>query len=269
MSSATSASNSLRISPDFDVLAWLIQLWLTTRPEDGILRPRIYDIALGLYGENSGGAYELINDALSRLGYTRLALEIDKKKQNPFHADGSLISYVKPVRTKEGLQPTVISLAAGITHGILEKERVDYPLAILRSFHGRQELAKRIWVYLAAENWTKIPGHDDLEQTYLILHDKAFATFGMNYKDHRYAHRAIANACRVIREKDHRYLAAGTYLDVEKVNGQKRLTARRVTSACWKKNGADIEEQIARMRAEIRGAVGRRDAGVPARKLAA
>lgn len=113
----------------------------------------------------------------------------------------------------------------------------------MRAFHERQLLAKRLWLYLAAERWKKTGR--DTEGTWIACGDRLYAALGMDYAEHRFARRALKAACLTVRRVDPRYSIGE--LDVVKLGSSWRVQGQRPTWEAWK---AQAPEQL-RIREEI------------------
>jgi hypothetical protein len=123
--------------------------------------------------------------------------------------------------------------------------RLDWRL--LRSFDENQKLAKRLWIYLAAEHW-KLTGRQ-MEGTWVACGDRIEAALGMNYERRRDARAALKRACGAIRRVDARY-AAG-HLDVVKFGRSWRIQAERPTWEAWRER----RHEHAQVRAAIRASL--------------
>jgi hypothetical protein len=93
--------------------------------------------------------------------------------------------------------------------------------ATLRALDG---LAKRLWVYLAAEHFK--PTEQGEEATWIKLGDRAFATLGMNYGHERQARAALKRAGAAIVAQDVRYQS----VTVERRPGGYAIIATRLRS---------------------------------------
>ena len=75
LSEAICATAPLPISPDYSVLAWLCERWITRPTESGWMRPTLYEIGSDLYDvPPSGKHYRDLNAALSRLATVSLTV---------------------------------------------------------------------------------------------------------------------------------------------------------------------------------------------------
>lgn len=253
LSSITVASGYLKITPDIDVLAWLCAEWLEHPTDDGLMRPSFYRMTADLYGNDSGKAYQLIDESLERLGRTTIEFEFYRAPytHEAFKAGGSIISYIKRRQSKDGTYHNpVIDLNLGLRTGIETTEAVNLDWRILREFHGRQQLAKRLWCYLQAERWQS-RGQTGMESTWIALGGRLYTTLGMDYKEPRAAKRSLKKACKAIQSVDLRYLAPDAGLQIESRGDNDLIIATRPTAKSWSKQKAEMQDRRAQVRAAL------------------
>lgn len=249
LSSITVASGYLKITPDIDVLAWLCAEWLEHPTDDGLMRPSFYRMTEDLYGNDSGKAYQLIDESLERLGRTTIEFEFysEPYTHEAFKSGGSIISYIKRRKTNDGVYHNpVIDLHLGLRTGIETTERVNLDWRLLRQFHGRQQLAKRLWCYLQAERWQRA-GQTGIESTWVALGGRLYTTLGMDYKEPRAAKRSLKLACETIKNVDLRYRAPEAQLSIEPRGENDLLVAKRPTSSRWKKEEAQVRDRLSQI----------------------
>ncbi len=167
------ASGRLSISPDLDVLAWICERWLTTPPLDpaGIARFTLYDIGGDLYGRKPAGKERrLLRESLIRLSGIRVAFSGWNTIEN---APGDSLSHLlyevgtdgsdDPVRTGALRGSTVsVRLADWLRDALAEGRFTYLRWETLRQLDG---VAKRVWVYLAGEqfNRTSVQGQSSVD----------------------------------------------------------------------------------------------------------
>jgi hypothetical protein len=86
-----------------------------------------------------------------------------------------------------------VQLAGWLRNVIDQGAPVRLPWRILRGFEENQKLAKRLWIYLAAERW-KPAGTREREGTWIACGDRLFAALGMDYGRPRDARAALKRA---------------------------------------------------------------------------
>jgi hypothetical protein len=119
----------------------------------------------------------------------------------------------------------------------------------LRSFSENQQLAKRLWIYLAAERW-KPAGSREREGTWIACGDWLFAALGMDYGRPRDARAALKRACVTVRRVDPRY-AAGT-LELRKLGHSWRIDAERPSWEAWRELRHEHEKARRAIAASLR-----------------
>ncbi len=117
--------------------------------------------------------------------------------------------------------------------------RLDWK--VLRAFSENQKLAKRLWIYLAAERWKR--SGQNTEGTWIACGDRLFAALGMNYAQQRQARAAIKRACETIQRVDARY--APGELQVIKTFGAWKIVAKRPRWEAWRE-ARDEHERVRR-----------------------
>ena len=244
---------ALRLS-DYDVLAWVCERWLRRPTESGWMRPTLYEIASDLYGRRPGGReYELLCDSLDRLHVVQITLD---------GYDSARGVYSERMVSKEHLLDRLTLPRAdperldrfGVKLGEWLRDVLDHGAAlrldwrILRSFRPRQLLAKRLWIYLAAERW-KREGNTS-EATWVAVGDRLFAALGMaESRPHRQCRASLKLACETVCKVDPRLGAGAVYLRSQGKSWQ--LVARRPVEAEWSRQRPDRE----RARETIRGSL--------------
>lgn len=244
------ASGRLKVSPDYDVFAWLCERWQTKPTESGWMRPTLYELGSSLYGTAPAGEhYRLLRDALDRLAYVRITIdgydvETGRFRDNWIAKDEKLVHLGRPKDTPTGVDRPGIKLAEWLCQALAGEKVVRVHWQTLRAFDERQKLAKRLWLYLAAERWKKTSSN--AEGTWIACGDRLYAALGMDYAEHRFARRALQQACLAVRKIDPRYSAGE--LAVIKLGSSWRVQGSRPTWDAWK---AQAPEQL-RIREEIR-----------------
>jgi hypothetical protein len=247
------ASGRLQLSPDYDVFAWLCERWQRQPTPSGWMRPTLYEIGSALYGKApSGRDYRHLRGALDRLASVTVTIDGYDIETGAFRdhwvSQDNVVALGRPTREDPtGLQRPSIRFAEWLRQAIAEERVVRMPWRTLRAFDERHKLAKRLWLYLAAERW-KRQGAGDVEATWIRCGDQLEAALGMDYDRPRDARAALKRACVTIRRTDARY-AAGA-LDVVQVGRHNwRIAAERPTWDAWRELRAEhaaVRAQIAR-----------------------
>lgn len=253
LSERISANGRLRVTPDYDVLSWLCERWQTRPTESGVMKPTLYEVGSALYGmAPSGEHYRILRASLDRLAWVNVTIDNYDAETGTFRDNwvysSNLLSLGRVTNDPNGLQRPTIELAGWLRKALSDEQVVRVHWPTLRAFKEQQTLAKRLWLYLAAERWKRTTGTS--EATWLAVGDRLYAALGMNYAQHRQARAALARACGTVRKTDPRY-AAGS-LDVVKLGKSWRVHAERPTWDVWR---AQRDEQ-AEVRAIVRASLG-------------
>ena len=249
------ASGSLRVTPDYDVLAWLCERWLTRPTESGWMRPTFYEIGSDLYAlPPSGTDYRTLTAALDRLGMVTVSLtgydaETGEATRHLRSRD-NLASVVLPGEDTTGTDRFKVRLAEWLRREISDGAPVRLSWRTLRAFDENQKLAKRLWIYLAAERWRR--SGTETEGTWIACGDRLFAALGMDYAEPKFARRALKRACQTIRRVDARY-AAGE-LQVVKTLGSWKIISKRPRWEAWRELRAEHEQARQAITASLRRA---------------
>lgn len=255
LSEVTVASGHLQLSPDYDLLALLSEAWAarTADRKTTYMRPTFYRLANDLYGENGppgGKHYRDIRDALDRLAEVSISLwGFDAETGEADHAyvtKGHLLTLSRETNEPHGLTRPKLQLAEWLRDAIDRGAVIRLDWRTLRSFDRHQLLAKRLWVYLAAESWK--PQGKDLEASWMSLKDNRLANaLGMSYTEPRFARRALARAGKTIVDHvDPRYLSIEV---VKRGKGNYQLVAERLRSKAWNRDGDELKRQVAERKA--------------------
>ncbi len=228
------ASGRLRVTPDVDVLAWLIESWRRTREFEGWVRFTLHELGTDLYGFDPGGKQNRsMRTSLRRLKDLTVDLvgydpRRDEYKATVAAAD-NLIDRIVSELDDVGPDATKIGALRGYTFEVqlplwlrrqIEAGNVTYlHLPTLRALDA---LAKRVWLYLEAERMRPAP--HGTESCWVKLGDRAYTAFGMGYKHERQARAALRRAGERIVEVDERYAEVTT----KRVPGGWALSAHMV-----------------------------------------
>lgn len=254
LSERIQASGHLQLSPDYDVFAWLCERWQRQPTPSGWMRPTLYEIGSALYGRPPSNAdYRHLRAALDRLTDVRVTIDgydiSTAEFRDRWVSKSNLVESSQPyLDHQQGIDRQGFRFAEWLRQAIAEERVVRMPWRTLRAFNERHKLAKRLWLYLAAEQW-KRSGDGSVEGTWLACGDRLFAALGMDYAEPRFARRALARACVTIRRTDARY-AAGM-LEVTQLGRSWRIQAKRPTSEAWRELRAEheaVREAIRRSR---------------------
>jgi hypothetical protein len=246
------ASGRLQLSPDYDVFAWLCERWQRQPTPSGWMRPTLYEVGSALYGRPPSNAdYRQLRAALDRLAWVAVTIDgydIETGRLDDRQLSSSnLVELRRPQDDPDGLQRPSIRFAEWLRQALAEERVVRMPWRTLRSFGRNHQLAKRLWLYLAAERW-KRQGAGDVEATWIRCGDQLEAALGMDYDRPRAARAALKRACVTIRRTDARY-AAGALDVVQVARHNWRIAAERPTWEAWRELRAEhaaVREQIAR-----------------------
>ena len=254
------AEGRLKLSPDYDVFAWLCERWQRQPSPSGWMRPTLYELGCALYGREgapkppSGRDYRHLRDALDRLAWVHVTIDGYDIETGQF-ADrqisrSNLLELRRAEGDPDGLQRPSVRFAEWLRQAIAEERVVRMPWRTLRSFGRNHQLAKRLWLYLAAERW-KRQGAGDVEATWVRCGGQLEAALSMAYDRPRDARAALKRACLTIRQVDARY-AAGALEVVQVGRGNWRIAAERPTWDAWRELRDEhqaVREAIARSRA--------------------
>jgi hypothetical protein len=255
LSERISANGRLKLSPDYDVFAWLCERWQSRPTDTGWMRPTLYEIGSALYGKApSGENYRDLREALVRLAMVRITIDGYDVETGDFRDNWivteSLMAVGRPKDDPTGLDRPSIRIAEWLRQALDEEKVVRVHWQTLRAFDERQKLAKRLWLYLAAERWSKMTA--DTEGTWIACGDRLFAALGMDYAEHRFARRALKQACAAVHKTDPRY-AAGS-LELTKLGSSWRVQAERPTWETWKaqaQHQLEVRDQVRRSLGEL------------------
>lgn len=225
------ASGSLKITPDYDILAWLCERWWNRPTESGWMCPTFYELGQDLYGQEGGQQHRIMYASLRRLAM--VSIEIKGFNAETGEADRSLVTYshlmevTLPAGDPEGLDRLRVRLSEWLRL-LLQNETLRFSWRTLRQFNSRQLLAKRLWLYLTAETYKR---SGDSESSWIIAGDRLFAALGMNYGQHRQARAAIRRAAETVMEVDPRF-GAGR-IQMVKRGSIHQLIVERPTAQTW------------------------------------
>ena len=272
LSNVVVANGAFQLNPDYDVLAWLCARWLRKPTASGEMRPTLYEIGRDLYGgKPSGENYRDIEEALVRLASVAITLYgingFTGEVGEHLMTHTSLLGVAKPRKSK-GEDRFTIELSTPLRRGIEQDQALRLDWRILRRFHRSEQLAKRLWIYLAAERYkrtgypkTKDAGHGlvEYEGAWLKEGDWLAASLGASYKQPADFRRKLRRACEVIQNTDDRWMA-GT-LRLEGRGKQARIYAERPTRTSWlqikghyEATRRDREQGRAQLRQQMRDA---------------
>jgi hypothetical protein len=256
------ASGHLKLSPDYDVFAWLCERWQARPTSSGWMRPTLYELGSSLYGRAPSNAdYRQLRGALDRLTDVRVTIDGYDISTGEFRdrwvSKSNLVESSQPyLDRQQGIDRQGFRFAEWLRQGIDEERVVRMPWRTLRAFDERHKLAKRLWLYLAAERW-KRQGAGDVEATWITCGDRLEAALGMEYAQHRQARAALKRACVAIRRTDARY-AAGSLAVVRLGRSSWRIAAERPTWEQWRQLAPEHERA---RRAITQAVAGQRPSG--------
>ena len=234
LSEVTISSGLLKLTPDYDVLAWLCERWAQQPTSSGVMRPTLYELGSDLYAAApSGKDYQTLREALSRLAWVKVqifGIDAITGEVGDIETRGSLLSLAQTRTLTDGKDRISVVLDYWLRRSISEGAPVRVPWRTLRLFGRNHQLAKRLWIYLAAERWKPF-GDGTQEGCWIRYGDRLEAALAMNYERRRAARDALKQACLTIRRTDARY-AAG-HLELVKVGRAWHIQAERPTWTEW------------------------------------
>jgi len=255
LSERIQATGRLKLTPDFDVFAWLCERWQSRPTDSGWMRPTLYEIGTALYDKApSGENYRDLRDALDRLAAVQVTIdgydvETGTFRDNWIAKDEKLVHLGRPKSTPTGLDRPSIKLAEWLRDALADEKVVRVHWKTLRAFDERHKLAKRLWLYLAAERWKKTSR--ETEGVWITCGDRIEAALGMDYDRARDARAALKRACHTIRVVDPRYSAGE--LNVIKVGSSYRIQGSRPNWETWKVGSQEQLQIRDQIRRSIRG----------------
>jgi hypothetical protein len=220
LSELVRANGRLRITPDYDVFAYLCEGCLAQANPDGWVRFTLYDLGWAIYhrAPQTRDRREL-RQSLTRLRSVQVELiGFDSRHQRldqRIASHDNLVDRVRSELDELGTDVRKIGALRGSTFEVqlppwlrLQLEqgsivRVHWPT--LLKFGRNQQLAKRLFVYLGAERWRRISAaHED---TRIPVCDWLFNALGMNYAEPRLARSYLAKAARTVASLDARLVS--------------------------------------------------------------
>lgn len=215
------SNKRLRISPDIDVLAWMIERWRTTDPRDPLGKARFtyWDLATDLYRikEPDGWCYDQIDWSIGRLlgiwvelrGWSgeegRPVEEIATREHLLVRQEYRWKELKLRREDQAGMRgwTTMVQIAPWLRFAIEGGGCTYLNWSTLRALK-RNATAKRLWVHLEAENYERSMGGKN--ETVIWLGAPALATLGVGgYRRHVDARRALQRAAKKVMKADPRY----------------------------------------------------------------
>jgi len=238
-------SQGAQLGPlELDVFSWLTARWFEQGGQtDGIVRCTLYELGSDMYGRKpSGKEIRLLRRAIENLAGALITLggfDAHSGKMKPKLA--SMVHLIESAVWGEDLPFAVPTRADAAQTGGMRGSTYELKLAswLIPQFQRRyityldwqiqrklDGLAKRLWVYLEAEQF-KTTG-DGVQKSYIILGEKAYTALGVNHARERDRRTALQRAGRRIVEVDMRYLAVEVESNPVNRSGW-RILATRVT----------------------------------------
>lgn len=245
LSNVVISTGQLQLTPDYDVLAWWCSRWLRQPTTSGWMRPTLYEIGRDLYGrEPSQNDYATLRGSLTRLGSVSVTIYgYSAMEQRPDPGWNSLTHLMEVSWPSKWIPDRRfgVKLSDWMRVAIEGDQAIRLDWRILRRFHQREQLAKRLWIYLAAERFkrTSFPKSErtdlDYEGTWLIEGDWLAASLGASYKQPADFRRKLDRACEVIQRTDDRWMAGTLRLERQRVGRRTRarIYAERPTRESW------------------------------------
>lgn len=253
LSERISATGRLKVTPDFDVFAWLCERWQTRPSGSGWMKPTLYELGSALYSKApSGENYRGLRASLDRLAWVQVTIDGYDVETSTFRENwvthSSLMELGRAKSDPDGLQRPSVRLAEWLREALAAEKVVRVHWPTMRLFTENQPLAKRLWLYLEAERWRR--GDAATEGTWIACGDRLYESLGMNYAQHRQARAALARACATVKRTDPRYAAAT--LEVVKLGSSWRVLAERPTWESWRAQRAEQAEVRALLQRELK-----------------
>lgn len=270
LSEVIRASGRLKLTPDFDVLAWVCERWLKPagsddpnyQNSDGWALFTLRELGFALYAREPNGRdraalraslRRIYRVELDLIGYDAQSGELDRSVCTWDRLIDRVVSEVDQLGPKA--DPAKIGALRGSTfkaelprwlrQQLVEGNFVRVHWPTLRAFGERQQLAKRLWIYLQAEHYKSLG--QGLEGTWVAVGDRLFMALGMDYERPRAARAALARACKTIRLLDVRYRT----LDLVCFGRTWRITAHRLTVEQLRERGSEMREARKAIRASL------------------
>lgn len=223
---AIRSNGRLRITPDLDVLAWLGEQWTTAeegrRDKDGFVWLTAWELASALYGTSKppgwdagGEEYRQIHAALSRLRSIQVTIgDWDAQLGQVVSGAQTFSSFVLEWTNDDRLAEARgdAAIIGGLRGKTLKVRLPNWLTASLdagaftylrwEQLRKLRRTAKRVWVYLEAEQLTP-EGTKDRLATSIDLAQPALDTLGVGgYARHIDARRALKRAAKRIMKVD-------------------------------------------------------------------
>lgn len=273
------ANGRLRITPDFDVFAYLCEGYLRDQDSEGWVPFTLYDLGWSVYGrEPSFRERRELLESLRRmrsvhvelLGYDAQTGQMQAiTRRRTTITDDNLIDRIVSEFDEDKLGAREIGALRGSTFKVqlppwlrqqLEQgtiARVHWPT--LSKFGANQQLAKRLFIYLSAERWAR--ASEAHEQTAIVLGDRLFTALGMNYSEATKSRLYLKRAAETVARLDNRMVSAE--IQTRRAGARGRvgsymLCATRLTKEALKAQGdllLPLDPQTERQRRKIKRAI--------------
>jgi len=244
---------------EMDVLSWLTARWFEQdRQSDGMVRCTLYELGIDLYGRKpSGKEIRLLRGSIEKLAGALITLggfNAHTGQMKPKLA--SMVHLVESAVWAEDLEFEIPTRADAVVLGGLRGSTYEIKLAswLVRQLEGTyvtyldwriqrrlEGLAKRLWIYLEAENYKSVG--EGLEKSYVILGEKAYTALSVRHARERDRRRALERAGERISEVDARYESVVVERNPVNPDGW-RVLATRFSSAERRKVRAALRESL-------------------------
>lgn len=206
---------------ELDVLSWLTARWYEqARDPDGMVRCTLYELGIDLYGRKpSGKEVRLLRGAIENLAGALISLGGYNAHTNEMRAKfQSLVHLVESAVWAGDLDVAIPTRDQGAATGALRGNSYEIKLApwLVRQLEQKyvtyldwrkqrklDGLAKRLWVYLEAEQYKPTGG--GRKSAYIILGEKAYTALGVHHARDRDRRGALKKAAARIIEVDENY----------------------------------------------------------------
>lgn len=237
----------LKLTPDYDVFTWLTNCWLMSEPREPEIWPTLWEIGYDLYGKQpSGKDYATLKASIRRLAAASVVLDdynaFDCEPAVGSESFSHLMEVVKPKELQPQHRPG-FRLAEWVRIELAKSQTMRIDWEVLRRFHQNEQLAKRLWIYLAAESYKRssLWGRDAAEpglayeSTWIAEGDRLAASLGLSYAEPSAFRRSLRRAIAAIIRTDDRWALGHLELQTERRgrNTYSRIVGIRPDGASW------------------------------------
>ena len=256
LSESVDATGVLHLTPDYDIYCWLTERWLRNQREDRWVEFTLQQVCKALYAREADAKdRRRVRESIGRLrrvvitlrGYDAETGQLDQRFVTDDNLFDRLVSEIEAYSPEQlgAIRGSTfkVQLAPWLCARLAAGQMVRLDWDVLRSFHNRQNFAKRLWIYLQAENWKRISTTH--EATYIVIGDRLFDALGIRWdpSSYRQARAMLGRSCKTVFLNDMRFTDG--YVEVRKIGSKYRIHAERLTAATWIKRRPELEERAA------------------------